>query len=643
MRPRLGLQGGVGALALVLLTCTQGTTAADDGMYEIDVPPAKIFNRRVKPRATVIGDYVYIDGGEIAHYVNATPFYYVNTNNSTLSIDISKSWYASTVDIKATPKPEDRPGTVPISLNAGGIWNHPSGDGFYWWGGYVSARTRPDGISKEGIWRFTVDGRGGGSWALEFPANPTYFKTLATTEDGAYAVSRNKTAFWLGGHGTHRTDPARVDAIGVAVTGLVTYDMETKTWQNESSLGLAPPYGTIRGARMEYVPTFGPNGLMVVLGGFIWNLEPNSRTESAADFSNVTLFDPVTRKQYWQTTTGTAPPARYLHCSVGVASPGGTYEIFVFGGITMQNQALEDLYVLSLPGFVWSRAQATSPGGVRDGHTCVLAGKRQMLSIGGENDGLGTGPRYVERDLFSQGLGIFDLTNLTWSTDGHYDAEAEAYKSPKIVQEWYAKANLSKIAWTSDELKSLFITANGTSQPNQVNNDTTPPSDTTTKDTGSGGGESTGGLSSGAKIAIGVVAAMIGVALAIGATVYMTKRRYRKKLAAEGVYIPSSSREDKLQGDASPESRPAPRTRGSERELSGSSWEAAAAAKPRVDYSTPVSLNKAPSELPIHMAYSELDTGDQDWRPTNGQPQRGPGELESPATGHGPTSPSPLK
>ena len=144
-------------------------------------------------------------------------------------------------------------------------------------------------------------------------------------------------------------------------------------------------------------------------------------------------------------------------------------------------------------------------------------------------------------------------------------------------------------------------------------------------------------MSSGAKIAIGVVAAMIGVALAIGATVYMTKKRYKKKLADEGVYIPSS-REEKLGGgEASPGTGPVPPT--SERELSGGSWDAAAAAKLRLDY-TPI--NKAPSELPIHMAYSELDTGDQAWRPANGQPQRGPGELESPATGNVPTSPSPL-
>jgi len=88
--------------------------------------------------------------------------------------------------------------------------------------------------------------------------------------------------------------------------------------------------------------------------------------------------------------------------------------------------------VLSLPGFVWSKIPS-SDGGDRRNHDCVVVGKRQMLSIGGSNDNAG----WAEVDPFPQGLGILDLTALTWGND--YDADAKTYESPKVVQDWYDK------------------------------------------------------------------------------------------------------------------------------------------------------------------------------------------------------------
>lgn len=96
----------------------------------------------------MLGHYVYIDGGSISQLVNneeqadhlpADPY------NSTLSIDISRSWTASTVEIKATPK------KGPVALSDQAIWNNPSGDAFYIFGGNAPYMINMGKITKDGI------------------------------------------------------------------------------------------------------------------------------------------------------------------------------------------------------------------------------------------------------------------------------------------------------------------------------------------------------------------------------------------------------------------------------------------------------------------------------------------------------------
>lgn len=74
-----------------------------------------------------------------------------------------------------------------------------------------------------------------------------------------------------------------------------------------------------------------------------------------------------------------------------------------------------------------------------------------MLAIGGEvwsrND----------QDLTPQGLSIFDMTELSWKRNGDYDAGAEPYKSPRVVEEWYKDRNLSSLSWASEEVKNMFL------------------------------------------------------------------------------------------------------------------------------------------------------------------------------------------
>lgn len=105
----------------------------------------------------VLGNYLYIDGGEVSQISQPENLYSL-PNNSTLSIDISKSWNAKTVQIKATPKEN---GPVPTSDEV--LWTDPSGEAFYVLGGRVPRGVGKERLAKDGIWKFTIDGVGGGN------------------------------------------------------------------------------------------------------------------------------------------------------------------------------------------------------------------------------------------------------------------------------------------------------------------------------------------------------------------------------------------------------------------------------------------------------------------------------------------------
>lgn len=88
-----------------------------------------------------------------------------------------------------------------------------------------------------------------------------------------------------------------------------------------------------------------------------------------------------------------------------------------------------DAYILSLPGFFWTRAP-DSPAGARKFPACVPVGQRQMLMIGGTADGM-----WDEKDPAPQGLALFDVTEMEWKDS--YNADAPAYQRPADVAAWY--------------------------------------------------------------------------------------------------------------------------------------------------------------------------------------------------------------
>ncbi|KAL2198846.1 hypothetical protein P885DRAFT_67986 [Corynascus similis CBS 632.67] len=390
-----------------------------------DVPTVNNFIRRNGVSATVIGDYVYFDGGEIAQLVDGglqkdAGFYVSSPVNSTISIDISKSWTNSDVVLNTIARPW-------VSKSNQVIWTDNEEGTFYVWSGKWIMGAN---MTTNEFWKFTTDGNGSGSWSLEEPANPALFNDLEQYEHSAY-VSTANTGYSIGGLASGWTRKYR--GSNQVVPGMVTFNMETKIWQNGTTA--FSPFDTLVAGAAHYVPTFGINGLVMVFGGLAMTITEVADNVGWANsppynFRNLTFFDPETKESYWQIASGTIPPSpRTQHCLAGFKNDDGGYEILLFGGYNHRDRFVyDDAYILSLPGFVWTKVPQTTAGGRRY-HACVAVGNRQVLTIGGTRTG------WEDPDPAPQGLLLFDMTDLEWKNS--FDANAATYERARDIKNWY--------------------------------------------------------------------------------------------------------------------------------------------------------------------------------------------------------------
>ena len=232
------------------------------------------------------------------------------------------------------------------------------------------------------------------------------------------------------------------DSEDSALPGLVHFNMDTKEFTNISTRAFPAP---VQRGTMHYVPVYGPSGIYIALGGSPILNDP----ADLIDFGTLPVFDPSSRKWYDQTTTGNKPAARVDHCVAGAASSNQTYEIFVYSGFTGKlgsaSVALDTISILTLPAFHWVSVPY-NPHNPRHGHACRSVGGSQILVVGGAD----SNPKVTfgdyneierstmeEKDPWEQGLGIFDLSTLTWSD--RYSASPPPYAQSDPIRQYYSQ------------------------------------------------------------------------------------------------------------------------------------------------------------------------------------------------------------
>ena len=113
------------------------------------------------------------------------------------------------------------------------------------------------------------------------------------------------------------------ETTGFVLPGMIRFNMSSRLLENVSSTDYPYNGGAVVDGAMHYVPSFGPGGIFVAMGGGV------AQGDASLAFSMLAVFDPITGNWWNQTTTGAAPIPRIDFCTAGINSTNNTYEMCV--------------------------------------------------------------------------------------------------------------------------------------------------------------------------------------------------------------------------------------------------------------------------------------------------------------------------
>lgn len=101
----------------------------------------------------------------------------------------------------------------------------------------------------------------------------------------------------------------------------------------------------------------------------------------------------------------------------------------MFGGQDEAGTFFGEVWLLSLPSFIWIKVNSSEPP--RISHTCHLVGTRTMLTVGGIVDIRESQGQLEGCDFATEGIRGLDLSDLLW--DGGFNATTPAYEVPDLL------------------------------------------------------------------------------------------------------------------------------------------------------------------------------------------------------------------
>ena len=206
------------------------------------------------------------------------------------------------------------------NLNSIRFWLDSSNNTVYAYGGelsYLSPWVAGEDaiVPLELFWAFMPD-LAGGTWK----SIDQYDSVWDTFTRPAYGLTTSGApgGFNLGGYSDSHTSQKTNIADFVSVPGLQFFNFTSQKWSNNSALGYQTT-GTAMHGGMVYVPTWGPAGLVVVLGGQTADsLLAFNDGRQYVPLSNISLFDPDGQVWFHQKAIGDVPDQRDRFCVAGV-------------------------------------------------------------------------------------------------------------------------------------------------------------------------------------------------------------------------------------------------------------------------------------------------------------------------------------
>ncbi|KAI5777539.1 hypothetical protein EDC01DRAFT_678300 [Geopyxis carbonaria] len=295
---------------------------------------------------------------------------------------------------------------------------------------------------------------------------------------GAYvSVPSENLAFVLGGSRNKdwnevRTLARPANRAGELSNQLISADLSTmgsEKFRNTTidSADVAPRTA----GEIVWVP-MGKKGALVALGGSVMPYNDTASTgtkistadnsdfedEGAKFMSEVNVYDVDKAAWFTQPTSGDIPPATAEFCTaVASTTDGNTHNIYAYGGFSGVARAgysgqsatgngfavpvYDTVYVLSLPGFVWTKAYEGETANARRGHRCHRVADNQLMVVGGVGAGGDCVPEFVR---------VFDMNTNKFASS--YDPTVNAkYDPPSAI------ASASKPdKWADGDLEALM-------------------------------------------------------------------------------------------------------------------------------------------------------------------------------------------
>ncbi|KAI1503772.1 hypothetical protein F5X99DRAFT_89796 [Biscogniauxia marginata] len=487
-------------------------------------------------------------------------------NNDFIMLDLTESWDISSPALTSLAQPSGPP-----AVSLGYLWNDLNH--LFLYGGEFSDNpvAQPSPIST---WMYDI---ASSAWT-EFEApktsagnysDPGGIPVQRAAEGAGISVPELGVSWYFGGRLNWATTPgwsSQTDIVYLKSLLEFTHPGYANTGVDSLHASGAPDGGAYRNITwggiqnqngfteradgvLVYVPGWGPNGILLGLGG--GSRSGDDKTDAFASMSTIDVYDIKTSEWYHQQTSGEAPQVRVNLCAVIFSAPdASSFNIYLYGGQNLlpygQQIQYTDVWILTVPSFTWIKVDL--PGGneppARAGHQCA-ARDGQMIIVGG----------YVGEDIPCDSPGVynFDASNLQWkdsftaadhSPDENPDnsilAGSFGYRVPGPVQ--------SVIGGSSDGGATATQPASGPATDGPFKTGTPPvftitapaSTATVTGSSGSGSGGPPPSRANAGTIAAGVVAGLAGLAaLYLGFCAWLWRRQvraYKRHMAVANRY-----------------------------------------------------------------------------------------------------------
>ncbi|GAP93248.1 putative kelch repeat protein [Rosellinia necatrix] len=311
---------------------------------------------------------------------------------------------------------------------------------------------------------------------LFLPNVPENMTRYVTFGGAANAPSENK-AWYFGGYRSPSWGPiyqpgaeTQFNPTNLSNT-LITLDLAVSRSEAFTNTTLDPSIPSRANPSVVWVPV-GAQGILVVVGGVSYpdyltfrrrsENEAQSEKESPGFMINIDIYDVAGDNWYQQSTKG-APSQRTKGCAVVATAPdGSSHNIYYYGGydgLHKDQDYLDEVWVLSIPSFTWTKISESREGYARAGHQCLTPYPDQMVVIGGGRAQAGPITCLVSM------VEVFNLTSGQWQ-DGYDPSVWGAYGVPEAVHQvigggYDGGATVTTpmpTGWDSPSLASVFAT-----------------------------------------------------------------------------------------------------------------------------------------------------------------------------------------